>query len=120
MLLLLLLLKQSLLLRSLTPPFDLQPGPMQASNNGMGGFMGGGARPMLPSDYKLAPPPTNAYQTDLALAAAANSMTPMPMVSFSPSFSLSFSLSLVTSKTEGVGSPSDQPSAQLIYVYLVC
>lgn len=36
---------------------------------------------MLPSDYKLAPPPTNAYQTDLALAAAANSMAPMPQVS---------------------------------------
>ena len=66
---------------------------MQAPNNGMGAFMGGGARPMLPSDYKLAPPPTNAYQTDLALAAAANSMAPMPMVSFSLSFSLSFCLS---------------------------
>ncbi len=78
--------------------------------------MGGGARPMLPSDYKLAPPPTNAYQTDLALAAAANSMAPMPMVSFS----LSFSLSLVTSKTEGVGSSSDPPAAQLNHVYLVC
>ena len=46
--------------------------------NSMTGFLG--ARPMLPSDYKLAPPPTNAYQTDLALAAAANSMAPMPMV----------------------------------------
>ncbi|DBB00253.1 TPA: hypothetical protein ACH3X1_014082 [Trebouxia sp. C0004] len=55
------------------------PGPMSASNNSMAGFMGGGVRPMLPSDYKLAPPPTNAYQTDLALAAAANTMTPMPM-----------------------------------------
>lgn len=42
--------------------------------------MGPGPRPMLPSDYKLAPPPTNAYQTDLALAAAANSMAPMPQV----------------------------------------
>ena len=84
---------------------------MQASNNGMGGFMGGGARPMLPSDYKLAPPPTNAYQTDLALAAAANSMAPMPMVSFS--------LSLVTFQTEGVGSSSDSPPAQLIHVFLL-
>ncbi len=77
----------------------------------MGGFMGGGARPMLPSDYKLAPPPTNAYQTDLALAAAANSMAPMPMVSFS--------LSLVTFQTEGVGSSSDSPPAQLIHVFLL-
>ncbi len=78
--------------------------------------MGGGARPMLPSDYKLAPPPTNAYQTDLALAAAANSMAPMPMVSFS----LSFSVSLVTSKAEGVGSSCDPPSAQLIHICRVC
>lgn len=58
----------------------MQPAPLQPPNSGMGGFMGAGARPMLPSDYKLAPPPTNAYQTDLALAAAANSMTPIPMV----------------------------------------
>lgn len=50
-------------------------------NAGMPSFMGGGARPMLPNDYKLAPPPTNAYQTDLALAAAANHMSPIPMVS---------------------------------------
>ena len=42
--------------------------------------MGPAARPMLPNDYKLAPPPTNSYQTDLALAAAANSMGRMPMV----------------------------------------
>lgn len=60
----------------------VQPAPMHPpANAGMPGFMGGGARPMLPSDYNLAPPPTNAYQTDQALAAAANSMSPMPMVS---------------------------------------
>lgn len=51
-------------------------------HGGPGGGPGGpGPRPMLPSDYKLAPPPTNAYQTDLALAAAANTMAPMPMAS---------------------------------------
>ena len=51
-------------------------------HGGPGGAPGGpGPRPMLPSDYKLAPPPTNAYQTDLALAAAANTMAPMPMAS---------------------------------------
>ena len=51
------------------------------ANVNVPGFLGAGARPMHPNDYKLAPPPTNAYQTDLALAAAANKMTPMPMVS---------------------------------------
>ncbi|KAL3155440.1 hypothetical protein ABBQ38_010996 [Trebouxia sp. C0009 RCD-2024] len=56
------------------------PSPMQPlSNAGMPGFMGAPGRPMLPNDYNLAPPPTNAYQTDLALAAAANSMSPMQM-----------------------------------------
>lgn len=58
------------------PPMQQpQPGP-----TGMPGFMGQGPRPMLPSDYKSAPPPTNAYQTDLALAAAANTMAPLPLV----------------------------------------
>ena len=85
---------------------------MQAPNNGMAGFMGAGVRPMLPSDYKLTPPPTNAYQTDLALAAAANSMAPMPMVSFS--------LSSVTFQTRAVGSSSDSPPSQLIHVHFLC
>lgn len=73
--------------------------------------MAGGVRPMLPSDYKLAPPPTNAYQTDLALAAAANSMAPMPMVGFS--------LSSVVFQTESVGSAFAPFAAQLIHVNLL-
>ena len=57
--------------------------PLQQAPQTMAGFQGQGERPMLPSDYKSAPPPTNSYQTDLALAAAANTMTPIPIVSHS-------------------------------------
>ena len=60
---------------------QMQQGPPMQPHKNMGGFMGNNApRSMLPSSYKYTQPPTNSYQTDLALAAAANSMTPMPMV----------------------------------------
>lgn len=59
----------------------MQPPLPHIPGRGFGGPAANSPRPLVPNDYKLAPPPTNAYQTDLALAAAANTMAPMPMVS---------------------------------------